>query len=146
MTKVFTSSVISAPIDAVWERIRDFNGLPSWNPLVVSSRIEDGRPSDSVGCVRNFVLADGGRLREQLLAFSDLEHLCTYSILESPMPVENYVATLRLLPISDREATYAEWTAEFDCPQAEAAELVRKIGEDVFQASFDSLEALYRTA
>lgn len=142
MTRVFTSSVIEAPLDTVWARIRDFNGLPSWNPNVAESRIEDGLPSDAVGCVRSFTLTDGGHLREQLLAFSDLEHSCTYSILESPMPVEGYVATLRCLPISDGDRTYIEWTAEFDCPAEEEAGLVEGIGQGVFQASFDSLKDL----
>lgn len=142
MTKVFTSSVIDAPADQVWARIRDFNGLPSWNPKVVESHIEAGLPGDAVGCVRNFTLADGGQLREQLLELSDPMRSCTYSILESPMPVEGYVATLRCLPVTDGARTYVEWTAEFDCPADEEAGLIEGIGLDVFQASFDSLKGL----
>ena len=141
MTKVFTSAVIPAPIDEVWRKIRDFNGLPDWNPGVADSRIEDGRASDAVGCVRNFNLQDGANLREQLLAFSDLDHSCTYSILESPMPLENYRATLRLLPITDGDLTYAEWSAEFTCPASEEFDLVEAIGGGVFQGSFDNLKA-----
>lgn len=140
--EVFTSAVIDAPVDAVWTRIRDFNALPAWNPNVVESRIEDDRPSDAVGCVRAFALKDGGRLREQLLSLSDLERSCTYSILESPMPVEGYVARLRCLPITDGDRTYVEWTAEFECPEGEREELVESIGQGVFQASFDSLKEL----
>ena len=30
MAKIFRSSVINAPIDEVWARIRDFNALPDW--------------------------------------------------------------------------------------------------------------------
>ena len=146
MTRVFTSSVIDAPLDAVWAVIRDFNGLPEWNPNVTESRIEDGRPSDAVGCVRAFTLVDGGKLREQLLAFSDLERSCTYSILESPMPVEGYVATLRLLPVTDGDRTYAEWSAAFDCPPEEEAGLVEGIGQGVFQASFDALQERFAGA
>ena len=144
MARVFTSSVLSAPIAHVWTIVRDFNGLPLWNPKVVRSEIEGGLASDAVGCVRNFMLADGGKLREKLLAFSDLDHLCTYSILESPMPLTNYVATLRLLPITDGGRTYAEWTATFDCKAAVRDELVASIGKDVFLASFHELEAQVR--
>ncbi len=139
MTTVFTSSVLDHPIETVWDAIRDFNGLPDWNPNVTESHIEDGRPSDSVGCVRNFTLVDGGKLREQLLAFSDIDHMCTYSILVSPMPVENYVATLRLVEITDGDRTYVEWVAEFDCPEDEEEDLIEGIGQGVFQASFDAL-------
>jgi hypothetical protein len=144
MTRVFTSSMIDAPIEAVWAMIRDFNALPDWNPMVVESRIEEGRPSDAVGCVRAFSLPDGGRMREQLLALSDLTHSCTYSILESDMPLTDYVATLRLLPVTDGNRTYAEWSASFECipgcaPEEEAA-LVETIGQGVFQAGFDQLK------
>ena len=93
MIKVYASSVIDAPADSVWARIRDFNGLPAWTPFVAESRIEGGQPSDRIGCVRNFRLKDGGMIREQLLTLSDYDYQCSYSILESPMGVDNYVAT-----------------------------------------------------
>src|SRR3546814_2829625 len=91
MAEVYASSVIAAPAGRVWERVRDFNGLPGWHPLIVESRIEAGAPADQVGCVRAFRLKDGGFIREKLLALSDYDFSCSYSILESPMGVENYV-------------------------------------------------------
>ena len=91
MIRVYVSSVIEAPADTVWSVIRDFNGLPKWTPFVADSRIEGGVAADTVGCVRHFRLRDGGEIREQLLALSDYDYQCTYSIIESPMGVENYV-------------------------------------------------------
>jgi hypothetical protein len=52
----------------VWAVLRDFNSHVHWHPVVSESHIEDGLASDQVGCVRNFRLADGAHLREQLLA------------------------------------------------------------------------------
>ena len=49
MTSIFTSSVINAPIDDVWAKIRDFNALPDWHPAIADSRIEGDGPSDRVG-------------------------------------------------------------------------------------------------
>jgi hypothetical protein len=142
MVKVYVSSVIDAPIDRVWARIRDFNALPSWVPVVVDSRIEDGLPSDRIGCVRNFSLDDGGNLREQLLGLSDHDHCFTYNILVSPMGVENYVATLKLTRITDGDRTFAEWWADFDCEAGREQELQDDIGNNVFQAAFDNLKRL----
>lgn len=141
MVKVYTSSVLDAPADAVWSEIRDFNGLPRWHPAIKDSYIEHQLPADKVGCIRNFTLKAGGRVREQLLALSDFDYSVTYSILESPMGVENYVATLKLSPITDGNRTFAEWSAEFDCAPARAKELAQNIGQGVFQGGFEALKA-----
>ena len=143
MARVYISSVIGAPADRIWQTVRDFNALPDWVPAVRESRIEGGQPSDRVGCVRAFRLQDGGFLRERLLALSDYDFSVSYAILESPMGVENYIATLKLAPITDGNRTFAEWTAEFDCDPANEAELVDNIGTNVFQAAFDALKARF---
>lgn len=140
MPRVYISSVIDAPAARVWERVRDFNALPRWHPRIRDSRIENGEPSDRVGCIRDFHLQNGDRIREKLLGLSDYDMFCTYSILESPMPLTDYVATLRLTPITDGNRTFAEWTAEFDCAEDEAEGLVTGIGNDVFQAGFAALQ------
>lgn len=140
MARVFISSVIKAPAAKVWERVRDFNGLPKWHPRIRDSRIEDGLPSDKVGCIRNFNLQNGDNIREQLLGLSDYDLFCTYGILESPMPLTDYVATLRLTPITDGDRCFAEWSAEFDCDPANETDLVSGIGTNVFQGGFDALK------
>jgi len=140
MVKVYASSVIEAPADRVWARVRDFNGLPDWHPAIADSRIENDLPADKVGCVRNFNLKDGGNIREQLLTLSDFDYTCSYSILDSPMGVENYIATLKLTPVTDGNRTFAEWQAEFDCAPERAQELAATIGQGVFQGGFDALK------
>lgn len=140
MARVFVSSVINAPAARVWERVRDFNALPRWHPRIRESRIENGEPSDKVGCIRDFRLQNGDRIREKLLGLSDHDLFCTYAILESPMPIENYVATLRLTPVTDGERTFIEWSADFDCAPDMEAELVSGIGGSVFQGGFDALK------
>ena len=140
MPRIYASSVIEAPAAKVWEKVRDFNALPRWHPRIRESRIENGEPSDKIGCVRDFRLQNGDRIREKLLGLSDYDMFCTYAILESPMPLTDYMATLRLTPISDGNRTFIEWTAEFECAVELAAELVGGIGNDVFQAGFDALK------
>jgi hypothetical protein len=140
MVKVYTSSIVDAPAERVWAHVRDFNGLPKWHPLIAESRIESDLPADKVGCIRNFRTREGGVIREQLLALSDYDYSCTYSILESPMGVVNYVATLKLTPITDGDRAFAEWTAEFDCDPSRERDLAKQIGDGVFQAGFDALK------
>lgn len=111
---------------------------------MADSRIENNLPADRVGCVRNFRLKDGGTIRERLLALSDYDFQCSYSILESPMGVENYVATLKLTPVTDGNKTFAEWWAEFDAPEGREQALADQIGQGVFQAAFDHLKRQFR--
>jgi hypothetical protein len=94
----------------------------------------------STACRRNFRLQNGDHIREQLLALSDYELFCTYAILESPMALQNYFATLRLTPVSDGDRCFIEWSAEFDCDPGVEDDLTRGIGGNVFQAGFDALK------
>ena len=143
MAKVFVSTVIDAPVAKVWTVIRDFNALPAWAPFVAESRIEQNAKADEVGCIRNFRLKDGGRIRERLLALSDYDFSVVYAILESPMAVENYVATLRLFPVTDGDRSYAEWSAEFDCRPEREADLRAEIGRGVFLAGLKALQSRF---
>ena len=140
MARVYVSSVVDAPAQRVWERVRDFNGLPRWHPRIAESHIEEGEPADRVGCIRNFRLQNGDQIREQLLALSDYDLVCTYSILDSPMPLADYVATLRLTPVSDGDRCFVEWSAEFACEPEVEQDLVTGISRDVFQTGFDALK------
>jgi hypothetical protein len=143
LAKVFVSTVVDAPAAQVWAVIRDFNGLPNWAPFVAESRIEQNARPDQIGCVRSFRLKDGGMIRERLLALSDYDFTVAYQILDSPMAVENYVATLRLIPVTDGDRSYVEWSAEFDCRPERERELSDQIGRGVFGAGLRALQARF---
>lgn len=140
MSRVYVSSVINAPAAKVWARVRDFNGLPGWHPRIRESRIEDAQAADRVGCVRSFFLQNGDNYREQLLGLSDYDMFYTYTILQSPIPVTDYVATLRLTPVTDGDRCFFEWSAEFDSAPDGADELAADIGLTVFQGGIDGLK------
>jgi uncharacterized protein YndB with AHSA1/START domain len=141
VAKVRISSVIDAPVEKVWARIRDFNGLPGWHPRMVESEIEDGRKATDIGAVRKFKVASGATIREKLVAFSDEDFLTTYSIIEHPAPITNHTATLKLERITDGDRTYAVWTSEFDAPAEKVEEMAKGMGDNVFQGGFDALKS-----
>jgi len=140
MPKAYASSVIEAPASEVWAVIRDFNALPDWHPAIAVSEIEDGRASDQVGSVRSFSLHDGAHIRERLLELSDAEMTCVYNFETTPFPVENYLATLRCVPITDGNRCFIEWSASFDCDPAAADEHLNTFSNGVFQGGFDALK------
>ncbi|MGD9915118.1 MAG: SRPBCC family protein [Rhizobiaceae bacterium] len=146
MPTVHVSSVIDAPIEKVWERIRDFNGLPSWHPRMVESEIEDGRRATDIGAVRKFKVASGAIVREELLAFSDADHLTSYSIIEHPAPISNHTGTLKLQRVTDGDRTFALWSATFDAPADQADGIAKGMGENVFQGGFNALKSHFASA
>jgi NADPH:quinone reductase-like Zn-dependent oxidoreductase len=139
LQRVTRSTVIDAPIERVWAVLRDFNSHVDWHPVVAESFIEDGLPPDQVGCVRNFRLADGAELREQLLALSDRDFVSTYCILDSTIPLERYVATVRLKPVTDGDRTFWHWQSTFATPPGRERELTEQVGRNVYEAGFDAL-------
>lgn len=141
MPRVVKSTVVDAPTEAVWDVIRDFNGHDRWHPAIASSKIERAQSSDKVGCVRNFRLEDGANLREQLLTLSDLEQSFSYCLLDTPVPLFNYVAHVRLTPITDGDLTFWEWESRFDTPNGRSDEMAELVGEGIYVAGFNAVKA-----
>lgn len=147
MIKAYSSTIIDVPADKVWERVRDFNGLPSWHPAATDSKIEDGHAHGEVGCVRNFALADGsGRIRETLLSISNPDRTLVYDmLLGGPLPFVNYVAKMKFSAITDRGLTFAEWWADFDVSDGKEDHWHRFVADDVFIGGFRALEDSFKS-
>lgn len=139
MVKILVSTIIDAPIDEVWEVLRDFNGHDKWHPAVIDSAIERNLPVDKIGCVRRFHLADGSELREQLLAMSDMETSFTYCLLDTPVPLLNYVAHVRLMPVTDGDQTFWEWECRFDTLLGRDEEMKNMVTNDIYKAGFEAI-------
>jgi len=141
MVKVAVSTVIDRPVEVVWDTLRDFNGHDVWHPAVADSHIERRQPADRVGCVRRFHLRDGSDLREQLLTLSDADMAFSYCLLDTPVPLLNYVAHVSLAPVTDGDRTFWKWESRFDTPPGREAALRRVVAEDIYQGGFDAIRA-----
>ncbi len=137
---VFRSMVIDAPIDRVWATIRNFDGVARWNPGVVGARMETGHAT-ATGSIRHLDIADGSVFRETLLAHSDLEHFYTYDILDSPLPVANYISTHRFVAITHSQQTLGIWESHFDCAPEDEAEMQRVVGDAIYIDAMTGLNA-----
>jgi Polyketide cyclase / dehydrase and lipid transport len=142
MPRVIRSTIIDAPVDRLWAVLRDFNGHDQYHPIVAQSVIERGYSPDRISCVRRFTLRDGGELREQLLALSDLEMSMSYCLLDTPIPLFNYVAHLRLLPVTDGNRSFWHWEGRFTTPVGREQELAEIVGNDVYSAGMEAVRRL----
>lgn len=141
MAKAYASTIIHAPVEAVWATVRDFNALPEWNPAVTDSEIEDGMASDVVGCVRSFHLGDGSHVRERLLSLDDSRYSFSYNFETPAFPVENYVAGMELIPVTNGDHTFVQWWAEFDEKPEDKGKFVEIVSTNVFAAGLSALAA-----
>lgn len=144
MARVYISAVMDIPLEEAWGVLRDFNALPVYHPFFSRSEIEGGKPSDQIGCVRNFFSHEGGHIREELLTLSDREHVCCYRILEATLPVQNYVAEMRLRPITEGNKTFGEWWAEYDVSEADASSVHQTVS-DTFRFAFEGAVKVARS-
>jgi hypothetical protein len=139
--RIVRSTIIDAPCDRVWAFLRDFNGHDRWHPAVGKSAIERNQSSDKIGCVRHFFLRDGSELRERLLTLSDLEQTFSYCLIDTPVPLFNYVAHVRLAPVTDGDRTFWDWRCTFTTRRGQEEEMRRMVSEDIYEAGFAAVRA-----
>ncbi len=118
MSEAIQSVEIAASAERVWAIIGGFDALPAWLAPVRSSRLSDD------GRTRHLDTAGGAAIVEQLLEHSDADRRYSYTILEGPDPVTDYVSTLAV-ERTDEHTARATWRSRFTPnPGADAARLV----------------------
>ncbi len=138
---VYASTVINASIDDVWQVMRDFVGLTAWSPSVTKAFITNDKAADQVGAVRHLDISDGSVFIETLVELSDHDTYFKYDIVDGPLPVTNYIATMRLQPITDGNQTFASWSAAFSTPDQHREEMQHVVGTLICTGGLAGLKA-----
>lgn len=136
MAKVSMQTELNVPAQQVWDLIGGFNALPDWHPAVENSELENG------GRIRKLSLAGGGTIVEKLERIDDHEHQYTYSIVDSPLPVSNYTATIRVRQDESGKGAVVEWSSSFDAEGAPENDAIRAI-EGIYEAGFENLKRIF---
>ena len=99
---------VSAPPAAVWSAIGAFCAIKDWLPPV-GMCIEDGKTPST----RTLVTKDGkAAFVEKQTARSDAEHSYSYTFLSSPLPVTNYVSTIKVTAKGEG-VSLVTWTGSY---------------------------------
>ena len=107
MAKIEVNEEYTASADAVWQRVADFGGIKDWMPGVESCDVE----GEGVGAVRAVSIGPM-TIKERLESFDADGRSLSYSIVEGPLPAENYLATIVVSEQGD--GCRVDWTATFD--------------------------------
>lgn len=126
MTSVNVTETVTAAADDVWRVMSDFGGIEP-NEMIAGCTME----GEGVGAVRTIALNGGGEIIERLEAQDDGARTFTYAIInDSPLPVKNYVSTVKIS--GDSAATTVDWSSTFEAAGAPEADVIKLI-EGVYQ-------------
>jgi len=119
--------VLNASADQVWKVIGGFGTLDTWHPGVVKEVMTGSgtRPGDT----RVLTLQNGGTVTEVLVDHDDHNRKYSYTIKQSPLPVSQYLSTLKVLPMG-KDLARVVWSATFNArgvPDKQAMDAVRGI-------------------
>lgn len=127
---------VSAPAAKTWDTIKDFNGWQAWHPAIASTDITKGK-GNTKGTVRVLTTKDGAKITEELTAFSAGSMSYTYRILESPLPVTNYVSTLKVS--KGKAGSTVVWSSRFKAKDGTSDDEAKKVIAGIYRAGLDNL-------
>jgi len=118
----------------LWQKIGGWCAIADWHPAVATCEEteEDGAQ------YRMLTLADGGGvIREKLLEQSEMSY--RYTILDGPLPVANYTASLEV-SADDDGGSGVMWRGSFDANGLSDDETTALLNS-VYQAGLESIAA-----
>lgn len=138
MANTTVSIEIAASVDQVWQLMGGFDSLPDWLPFIPKSVVSEG------GRVRTLTTSDGGTVIERLEAFDNRQRSYSYSIIQAPFPVVDYLSTIAVVATADSNITRVEWSGSFtpvNVSDADAEALFSGIYRDGLQALKNNFSA-----
>ncbi len=124
--EVTKSATIAAPPETVWKTIGEFCGIGQWHPAIEKCALsEKGGKAH-----RTLSLKGGGELLEEQQSRDDKGHSYSYTILQGPLPVENYKSKIAVT--KDGQGSKVTWSGDFKAkgaPDAKAEEVIGGIYE-----------------
>ena len=130
---VSVKTELAAPAAEVWKIVGDFGSLASYMDGVDSVSVE----GEGVGAVRTINLDDGGSAVETLESHDDETMTLSYSSQEGPLPVEDYLSTMRVTATGEGRSQL-EWSSKFKAKGASDADAKSTIS-GIYQTGFDGL-------
>ena len=110
MIDVSVKDTINASADEVWSVVGAISNVERYIPMVASSKVQ----GSGLGAKRTCVVAnkkgeESGKIEEEIVDFDNDAKTYSYTITSSPLPVENYVGTVKVTARNDSECEL-EWS------------------------------------
>ncbi len=135
VTEVKVSESIAVPAPKVWALIGDFYRLNDWAPGMSGLTTE----GSGVGGLRHLAVPNGS-IVEKLVAEDKAGMSYSYAIVSGPMPVVDYVSTLKVVPEGDT-ASRIEWGATFRPAEGFPEEKAERIVGNMYRGGIAAIKA-----
>ena len=127
------SAYIELPVSGhiIWQLIGGFSSLADWAPNIPKSATTEG------GRVRHLATPNGVTIVERLEKFDNAARRYSYSIVQAPFPVTDYLATISVCDNASGSGCRVDWSGTFMAKGVgddEASKLVQGIFEDGLKA------------
>lgn len=132
---------LKAPPASVWNTIKDFNGWQTWHPAIANSEIAKGK-NNTKGAVRILTTKDGARITEELVSYSASGRTYAYRIIDSPLPVTDYVSTLKVS--QSKGGSTMVWSSKFKAKAGTADDEAKKVIAGIYRAGLDNLDSVVK--
>jgi hypothetical protein len=95
----YASVRVNAPAERAWATINRWDALQSWCPAFEKTEIVSG--GTDVGSIRALTVVKGPTFTEELLAVDPSAMSLRYKIVESPLPIVEYVSGMRVVSVAE---------------------------------------------
>ena len=133
MAEIHIEEEIPAAADRAWAKIADFGGIDDWIPGAAGTTLA----GEGVGAVRTIPMGDAS-VAERLESFDASARTLSYSIVEGPMPIERYVATISVVEL-DAERCRIHWDVDYEPTAGVPAEALAKGVEAAYRGAIQGL-------
>lgn len=134
MSEIACSLEFDSSVETVWKELADYGGIAAWAPGVVSCKLE----GSGVGAVRHVEMPGDAIMEERLESLDDATTTLTYAIIGGPLPVNNYLATVKVSPSGS--GSRVDWGATFDAPDGIPAEAIASGVEGAYRGMLAALK------
>jgi hypothetical protein len=128
---------LAASPTQTWAVIQDFRRWQTWHPAFAATEITQGS-GNSMGTVRVLATQDGAKFTEELLSHDPSARSYEYRILESPLPISNYVSKIEVK--KSESGSRMVWSSTFNVNPGASDEEMKKTIAGVYRAGLDSLK------
>ncbi len=126
----YTAKSANLP-DTSWLKVGNFGGIGDWHPAVAKAVLSHGNK------IRTLTLKGGGTIVERLLKWDEKDKSYTYTIVSSPLPVKDYVSTLKV--VADGTGSDIVWTGKYKAKRGTTDEAAKTIIDGIYKAGADAL-------